>query len=114
MNRIIKFRAWHKKQKIMYEINRIYPYQDEDTRGGEVFLKGRRMPSFYFPEQVELLQYTGIKDKNNKDIYEGDIVNLSGYGLYVAEFPFIQLYESSFENDICDVIGNIYENEGLI
>lgn len=61
-----------------------------------------------------LLQYTGLKDKNGKEIYESDIVYLSGYGNYEVKFPFIQLYEAGQENDIGEVKGNVYESPELI
>jgi hypothetical protein len=43
-----------------------------------------------------------------------DVVYIAGYGDYTAEFPFIELYEAYPENDIGEVIGNIYENPGLL
>lgn len=59
-------------------------------------------------------QFTGLKDKNGNDIYEGDIVHLFGYGRYTCEFPFTELWEAYQENDIGEILGNIHENPELM
>jgi uncharacterized phage protein (TIGR01671 family) len=61
-----------------------------------------------------LMQDTRLKDKNGKEIYEGDVVYLAGYGDYVCEFPFLELYHAQWENDIGEIKGNIYQNPELI
>jgi hypothetical protein len=109
MPRPIKFRAWDSE---LYEMSYSDPLDDLE-RAYSWFreLEDRDVRA---SGNIELMQYTGLKDKNGIEIYEGDIVRLAGYGDYLVEWPFIQLFESSFEKDIGEILGNIYENPELL
>ena len=118
-----KYRIWDKKNKIMeYGIDLFSAYTDES---GFKWISGNMGVTFSEDEKDNLifLQYTGLKDKNGKEIYEGDTlrcgINDEGnvefsngcfYVLGIMEYPTLA-WVCSFG---CEVIGNIWENKELI
>ena len=118
--REIKFRAWDKINKEMFNVESIN-FQERRVYKDVV--------SYRNFNDIELMQYTGLKDKNNKEIYEGDIVKLRAnhgigvikyydeWGAFVVEYikprPLAVLGMNYYKEDI-EVIGNIYENPELL
>ena len=150
--REIKFRAWDKKEKKMRTVNSISFHSECDCFDYDIshlpkvfnlwgydIISQEPMLLHREENEVVLLQYTGLKDKNGKEIYGGDIVEVSTLGInykrdyikgvvesidgcYTVTFlsPVYDvtlkvqrksLYVKCFTvNQDIKVIGNIYEN----
>ena len=123
--REIKFRAWHKEEKIIGEVLGI------DILHKEIFFSNEDVDCYEHSDfkDIELMQYTGLYDKNEKEIYEGDIVKLRAnhgigvvkyydeWGAFVVEYikskPLAVLGMNYYKEDI-EVLGNIYKNPELL
>ena len=124
MKREIKFRAYNKETGVKYS--------------WEDILKLKNFYKLLTLSHVEMMKYTGIKDKNRTEIYEGDIIKVSFieegkspvcffYKVEYKDFGFqlhhtlvdknwgslSRLFELRWETEI-EVIGNIHENKELI
>ena len=114
--REIKFRAWDPVKKAMFIPEYI------DCEFGEIgFTQHYEEGIFPYQNNPTVMQYTGLKDKNGREIYEGDILqSKSGIvGPVVwddlsACFGWMHPELIAIDMDEGEVIGNIYENPELL
>jgi len=113
--REIKFRVWDKKNKEMF-----YEKNNSKKLSGHI---SKDLKPFCLNKDgflCKLMQFTGLKDKNGKEIYEGDILFKGGYkktevkwnGIlcqFTFGFDLKKVYASEIE-----VIGNKFENPELL
>jgi uncharacterized phage protein (TIGR01671 family) len=134
MNREIKFRAWDKRLKEMQFTIEMHQYKD-----GSMGIQIGDSLAVRDDDDFILMQYTGLKDKNGKEIYEGDVIRYTKnkHLIYPNFTTVIEYYKYSFgfrlqnsfntydpfclhdeiEIDFLpyiEVIGNIYENPELL
>lgn len=129
MSREIKFRAWDKAQKKMIDSSwsdvSISAWMDSWKWGITLHSCGGEFMDRF--EDVILLQYTGLKDKNGKEIYQSDIVAINeGICLVVwidkfaswaidrQGWAYLHFFGEAVDPLRCEVIGNIYENPDLL
>ena len=116
-----KFRAWTEEGKAMYYD--VYPFKDDTLLLSYDEIAFDEVPASDFI----LMQSTGFKDKNGKEIFEGDIVKFSidnGFYYGVDEIGSVRYQLGAFHVDVfplidligdseVEVIGNVYETEDL-
>lgn len=127
MNDRFKFRIWHEPLKQMHYNDFILTatgylapiYQQDD------YMMKFNQCDLEFDKQCQVMQCTGLKDKNGKLIYEGDVVNGSCgvyWGKMIVEYNvagFVLNKKGKRLNfldgdNFIEVIGNIYENKELL
>lgn len=122
-NREIKFRVWNgfkMESNVMAGFLGAFYVQGIDEKDSACMSPFNTK----YHSETPLMQFTGLKDKNGKDIYEGDIIRQWGevlevfYNEHTASFDVLfeggdcdNLYTQDFEEHTPEVIGNIYENK---
>ena len=131
----IKFRAWDKRTKRLYQVQTLQFYGTNNTVDacwtngvdfdGESTLGEPELNNLH---NLELMQYTGLKDKKGVEIYEGDILfhplqgrrkvyypyseRVASYGLRDIDNGFGSTLQDS--HAVWEVIGNVWEDGDLI
>ena len=121
-----RFRAWNKTWEELGEVRRIR--FDDEGDVCTVLFRGKILGTDTPIDKIELMQSTGLKDKNGKEIFEGDIVKMAkdvysepAYYEVVRHRGGAYRLESKqhgcelwLRHTDCEVVGNIYANPELL
>ncbi len=138
MVREIKFRAWVKENNSEQNYAGMYQVHSLSLDGVVVIRSSMFAPSLFPINDVVIMQYTGLKDKNDKEIYEGDVIKFFDRGnmfdndllpctaqvvMEYARWSIKPIDVKGLRNfqfngiggyEKCEVIGNIYENPEVL
>ena len=135
-----KYRAFIKQDKVMLDVIEIswYSKNVRCVEGGMMICPatGATQADFDFPlyemEDIELLEYTGLKDKNGVEIYDGDVVKIYFDVAEISDTLYLfltkqQISDGFIIKEVClpefycepmsdefEVIGNIHANPELL
>ncbi|EMF0622124.1 YopX family protein [Enterococcus hirae] len=128
---IPKFRAWDKRQNVMRDVAVLHFTKSGKVNSIEYWKTPSELKSYHV-RNIELIQSTGLKDKNGVEIFEGDIVLADGvkkivtfgeqeheedFGdliYYIGFNVYTKMGYSSVIPVEYEVIGNIWENSELL
>lgn len=135
--REIKFRAWDAEHKVMFAVWKLNCSNGPYKAMPESFYAMDFNKGLVDFSKCELMQYTGIKDKNGKEIYEGDVIEMysdaclysvggvleqrvvswdntrNGWNFLESRNYKCQIHSDEELSDTLEIIGNIYENPEL-
>lgn len=131
MNRPIKFRAWcYKTKQMVYNIHELYDCFGDfiNSKGEELDIYETKLAENSFGrllnrKEIPMMQFTGLMDKNGKEIYEGDILNF--INIYCVTEWDQDDARWKFKNGesfgvfktflrLSEIVGNIHENPELL
>lgn len=124
MSREIKFRAWYKvdkqmvnhKSRLSISLDGLPFYKDDQSTATRQYVQ----------DNFILMQFTGLKDKNGNEIYEGDIVKTSHAIIPIGVIKYWDVYHSfeiekgnecigdKYDWSDLEVIGNIHQHPELL
>lgn len=124
---MIRFRAWNKATKAMYEVDDIMSIDFGKSKISVKTLFFEQTNRYDF-DDIVLMQSTGLRDKNGKEIFEGDVVKMAKnvyseptyYEVVRHRGGAYRLESKQYGCELwlrhtdCEIAGNIYENPELL
>lgn len=119
---ILKYRAWDKHGQKMFANDELIIWNGNVYANDSKKLTCNNLKGWSIDDEY-LMQSTGLKDKNGKEIFEGDVVKCNGIlgtiesfkAMWICSFVKYNNYQKvGFFAQEIEVVGNIYENPELL